>query len=61
MIETYTAQVPMKLYRAVYRHQSTERNLDLYARDLAHATLSAKELIPIGAEFIRAFHNPDWS
>lgn len=51
----------MYLYRAVYRHQDQERNLDMYAKDLTRATMSAKELIPTDAELVRVFHNPDWS
>jgi len=51
----------MHLYRAVYRHKGQEHNLDMYAKDLTGATLSAKELIPTDAELIRVFHNPDWS
>lgn len=51
----------MQMYRAVYRHQGQEHNLDMYGRNLTVATLSAKELIPTDAELIRVFHNPDWS
>ena len=51
----------MHPYRAVYRHQSQKNNLDLYAKDLTSATMSAKELIPTDAELARVFHNPDWS
>lgn len=51
----------MKLFRAVYRHQGRERKLDMFAKDLTVAMLSAKELIPTDAELLRVFHNPDWS
>ena len=51
----------MHLYRAAYRHQDQEHNLDLYAKDLTSATMSAKELIPTDAQLARVFHNPDWS
>ena len=54
----------MQLYRAVCRHHREgsfdERNLDLYARNMEHAVLSAKELVG-EAELVRVFHNPDWS
>ena len=61
MIESAQKEDHMKLFRAVYRRQEEERNLDMFARDLTHATLSAKELIPTDAKLIRVFHNPDWS
>ena len=51
----------MKLFRAVHRDQKGERNLDMYAKDLTRATLSAKELIPVGSELVRVYHNPDWN
>ena len=58
------AEHPMQLYRAVCRHHREgsfdERNLDLYARNMEHAVLSAKELVG-KAELVRVFHNPDWS
>ena len=51
----------MKLFRAVYREEDlSERNLDLYAKTLTAATLSAAELIPTSAALLRVFHNPDW-
>lgn len=52
---------PMKQFRATYRHQGKDRNLDMFARDLTHATLSAKELIPVGSRLVTVFHNPDWN
>lgn len=51
----------MQLYRAVYRDNSKELNLDMYALDLTRATLAAKELIPASTKLVRVFHNPDWS
>ena len=52
---------PMKLYRAVYREANQqERKLDLYARTLASATLSAAELVGPQGTLVRVFENPDW-
>lgn len=54
-------KTPMKLFRAVYRKSDqSEHNLDLYARNLSAATLSAAELIPQDASLLHVFHNPDW-
>ena len=51
----------LKLYRAVYRDASqAEQKLDLYARDLAHATSSATYLIDPSAVLVRVYENPDW-
>ena len=54
---------PMKQFRAVYRGSDggKEYTLDLFARSLSHATISAEELIPRGTTLVRIFHNPDWS
>lgn len=51
----------MKQFRVAYRHRGKDRSLDMFARDLTHATLSAKELIPVGSQLVTVFHNPDWS
>lgn len=51
----------MKQFRATYRHQGKDHNLDMFAMDRTHATLSAKELMPAGSELVTVFHNPDWS
>lgn len=55
---------PLKLYRAVYRYGSgnsiEEGKLDLYARSLSSATLSATEMIATEATLIRVYENPDW-
>lgn len=52
---------PMKLYRAIYRESDqAERKLDLYARSLASATLSAAELVGPEGTLVRVYENPDW-
>ena len=52
---------PMKLYRAVYKEgDQKERKLDMYARSLSQATLSAAELIGPESTLVRVFENPDW-
>lgn len=52
---------PMKLYSAVYKESDQkERRLDMYARSLSSATLSAAELIGPKATLVRVFENPDW-
>ena len=52
---------PMKLYRAVYKEaDQKERKLDMYARSLSSATLSAAELIGTQATLVRVYENPDW-
>ena len=52
---------PMKLYRAIYKEANqTERKLDLYARSLSSATLSAAELVGPEGTLIRVYENPDW-
>ncbi len=51
----------LRLYRAVYREQdSKEQKLDLYARSLSHATISATELIGPEATLLQVYENPDW-
>lgn len=51
----------MKLYRAIYRESDqAERKLDLYARSLASATLSAAELVGPEGTLVRVYENPDW-
>jgi hypothetical protein len=51
----------MKLFRAIYKERNQkELNLDLLARNLTSATLSAAELIPSDAVLIKVFHNPEW-
>ena len=52
---------PMKLYRAIYRESDqAERKLDLYARSLASATISAAELVGPQGTLVRVYENPDW-
>lgn len=49
------------LYRAIYRDSDlVEQNLDLLAVSMSRATLTARELIPVTAELVRVFHNPEW-
>ncbi len=51
----------MKNYRAVYRTNSgKEERLDLLAKSLSSATLSASELIGTNATLVRVYENPDW-
>lgn len=51
----------MKLYRAIYKEADlAERKLDLYARSLSSATLSAAELIGPQGTLVRVYENPDW-
>ena len=55
------ASNPMKLYRAIYKEgDQKERKLDLYARSLANATLSAAELVGQQGTLVRVYENPDW-
>ena len=52
---------PLKLYRAVFRESDqTEKKLDLYARSLSSATLSAAELVGPEGTLVRVYENPDW-
>lgn len=52
---------PMQLYCAVYRDEDLkEYKLNMYARSLSSATMSASELIPTEATLLRVYHNPDW-
>ena len=61
MIVMSPAANPMRLYRAVYKEaDQTERKLDLYARSLTSATLSASELVGPEATLVRVYENPDW-
>ena len=61
MVIMSPADTPMKLYRAVYKEaDQSERKLDLYARSLASATLSAAELVGPQGTLVRVYENPDW-
>ena len=61
MIVMSPENTPMKLYRAIYRESDqTERKLDLYARSLASATISAAELVGPQGTLVRVYENPDW-
>lgn len=51
----------MRNFRAVYRTNSgKEDRLDLLAKSLSSATLSATELIGPNATLVRIYENPDW-
>ena len=61
MINSYPGIPDMKNYRAVYRTTSgKEERLDLLAKSLSSATLSASELIGPNATLVRIYENPDW-
>ena len=61
MINEYPGIPTMRNYRAVYRDKnSKEEHLDLMARSLSSATLSAAELIGPEATLVRVYENPDW-
>ncbi len=61
MINSYPGIPTMKNYRAVYRTNSgKEERLDLLAKSLSSATLSASELIGTNATLVRVYENPDW-
>ena len=61
MINSYPGIPTMRNYRAVYRTNSgKEDRLDLLAKSLSSATLSATELIGPNATLVRIYENPDW-
>ena len=61
MINSYPGIPDMRNYRAVYRTSSgKEDRLDLLAKSLSSATLSATELIGPNATLVRIYENPDW-
>lgn len=61
MLDMSSKNTPMKLYRAIYKEADlAERKLDLYARSLSSATLSAAELIGPQGTLVRVYENPDW-
>ena len=61
MINSYPGIPAMKNYRVVYRSEtSKEEYMDLLARSLSSATLSAAELIGPSATLVRVYENPDW-
>ena len=61
MINEYPGIQGMKNYRAVYRTASSkEEYMDLLARSLSSATLSASELIGPNATLVRVYENPQW-
>ena len=61
MINSYPGLPTMKNYRAVYRSAtSKEEYMDLLAKSLASATISAAELIGPNATLVRVYETPDW-
>ena len=61
MINSYPGIPTMRNYRAVYRTTSgKEEYMDLLAKSLSSATLSATELIGVNATLVRIYENPDW-
>lgn len=51
---------PMKAFTAVYKEHEREETLNLLAKTMTQATLSAIELIGPQASLLRIFHNPEW-
>ena len=49
-------------YTIIYRCGSgIRREQYLKAKSIAHATLSARELLPESCEIVRAYHDPNWT
>ena len=61
MINSYPGIPAMKNYRAVYRTEAGKEDyMDLLAKSLSSATLSATELVGPNATLVRVYENPDW-
>ena len=61
MINSYPGIPTMKNYRAVYRTPNGKEDyMDLLAKSLSSATLSASELIGPNGTLVRVYENPDW-
>ena len=49
-------------YTVIYQDGAGHRReFYLKARSIAHATITARELLPPCAEIVRAYHDPSWS
>lgn len=49
-------------YTVIYRcNGGVRREQYLKAKSMAHATLSAKELLPSSCELVRVYHDPNWT
>ncbi|WGL30454.1 hypothetical protein SCRES1_gp26 [Synechococcus phage S-CRES1] len=48
-------------YTVIYRcNDGTRREFYALAKSIAHATVSARELLPQTCEIIRTYHDPNW-
>lgn len=47
-------------YTVIYNCNGTRREFYLLASSIAHATVSARELLPASAEIVRTYHDPNW-
>jgi len=49
-------------YTVIYESNGgTRREFYVKATSIAHATISARELLPQCVEIVRVFHNPNWT
>jgi hypothetical protein len=49
-------------YTVIYHcNEGTRREYYLKAKSIAHATVSARELIPSSCEIVRTYHDPSWT
>ena len=49
-------------YTVIYEDgNGTRREFYLKATSVAHATMTARELLPACVEIVRAYHDPNWS
>ena len=61
MVTMSPADTPMKHFLATYRGANGKSyEMNLMARSLSSATLSASELIPRDSILLRGIHNPSW-
>ena len=51
---------PLVDFKATYRTPSGELDMNLMARSLSHATLSASELLPEGCQLLRVVRTGQW-
>lgn len=61
---TVSTEVPMIIsdYTVIYRcNEGTRREYYLKAKSIAHATITARELIPSSCEIVRTYHDPSWT
>ena len=49
-------------YTIIYRcNGGIRREYYLKAKSIAHATISAREVLPESCEIVRAYHDPSWT